>query len=477
MRFAAKVLAALLLLSVAAQLPLPAQPPEEEDPGAVPGGQVGPGLDPYTGVHVREARWGVAAPFGSVSSSTQSRVTYGPLGGYHAATIKKVTTVGPDGGTSSVEAHRMAFRSAGIHYAGTAYYREVSAAGRSYTVIDRTGLTGDPYGFVHAHEAPAEEAAPFGAVAASSQSHVMDGNVTGVRAHSTVRFASTSPAEGSYTHVEHESVMAGPYGAVHAHEVHTASGPLGAAASFRSSKVAVVRASGTRVVAVGHSTRYISPSKLRMQAADIRAAYTPDAFTDDWFRRHASAWRPARWRVDSISVAPPWEVVARFCAVRPSPVEYDYGRTAVIDSGIVYLDGLKIATAAAYADRALAIADKGRQAQLAEEEEWQPLGIFGLFRSEEGEPQAVLQLAVNKHGILRGNYYDPLADVNLRIYGAVDRTTQRAAWSTGDKKTVVMEAGLRNLTEGETTALLHYGITRTRQVVLVRLEELLEEPH
>jgi len=94
-----------------------------------------------------------------------------------------------------------------------------------------------------------------------------------------------------------------------------------------------------------------------------------------------------------------------------------------------------------------------------------------LVRGEEQEPQAVLQLAVNKDGIIRGNYYDPLADNNMPVYGAVDRTTQRAAWSAGDKKTVVMEAGLRNLTEAETTTLVHYGNTRTRQMTLVRLQQ------
>jgi hypothetical protein len=34
-----------------------------------------------------------------------------------------------------------------------------------------------------------------------------------------------------------------------------------------------------------------------------------------------------------------------------------------------------------------------------------------------------------------------------------------------------MEAGLRNLTEAETTTLVHYGNTRTRQMTLVRLQQ------
>ena len=53
----------------------------------------------------------------------------------------------------------------------------------------------------------------------------------------------------------------------------------------------------------------------------------------------------------------------------------------MIDSGDVYLEGTKVASVADYADMALAVADKGRQARLAEEEEWQPLGVFGLVRA------------------------------------------------------------------------------------------------
>jgi hypothetical protein len=35
----------------------------------------------------------------------------------------------------------------------------------------------------------------------------------------------------------------------------------------------------------------------------------------------------------------------------------------------------------------------------------------------------------------------------------------------------VFEAGLNNLTQNETTVLVHYGKDRTQQMMLVRLEE------
>ena len=50
-------------------------------------------------------------------------------------------------------------------------------------------------------------------------------------------------------------------------------------------------------------------------------------------------------------------------------------------------------------------------------------------------------------------------------------TAQRAAWSVGDKKTVVFETGLNNLTQDHTTVLIHYGTESTQQITLVRLEQ------
>jgi hypothetical protein len=53
----------------------------------------------------------------------------------------------------------------------------------------------------------------------------------------------------------------------------------------------------------------------------------------------------------------------------------------------------------------------------------------------------------------------------------VDKKTQRVAWSIGEKKDIVFETGLPNLTKDESTILIHYGKDRTEQMILVRLPE------
>jgi hypothetical protein len=53
----------------------------------------------------------------------------------------------------------------------------------------------------------------------------------------------------------------------------------------------------------------------------------------------------------------------------------------------------------------------------------------------------------------------------------VDKQSQRAAWTIGDRKMPIYEAGIANLTKDETTMLVHFSDDRTQQFSLVRLEQ------
>ena len=99
-----------------------------------------------------------------------------------------------------------------------------------------------------------------------------------------------------------------------------------------------------------------------------------------------------------------------------------------------------------YAAQATTIADKGQQAEPPPEAEWKPLGVYALTQGDEQQSNYVFQLAVNKAGVIRGNYYDGLMDTTTPVYGSVDPKTQRAAWTIGKKNDRVFEAGISNLT-------------------------------
>ena len=100
-----------------------------------------------------------------------------------------------------------------------------------------------------------------------------------------------------------------------------------------------------------------------------------------------------------------------------------------------------------------------------------PLGVFALVQKEQSEPHYVMQLAVNKSGTLGGNYSDLVSGTTLPIQGAVDKKTQRVAWTVGNNKNTVGETGLYNLTQDEAPALIHIGKDKTQQWLLVRLKQ------
>src|SRR5262249_43405429 len=122
-------------------------------------------------------------------------------------------------------------------------------------------------------------------------------------------------------------------------------------------------------------------------------------------------------------------------------------------------------------DQATAIADAGAKAEPPNDEKWEPLGVFAMVKGEETTSNDIFQLAINKDGVIRGNYYNATTDTVTPVKGSLDLKTQRAAWTVGDKKDTVFEAGLYNLTKEETTMLVHFGKDNTEQRTLVRIEQ------
>jgi hypothetical protein len=231
-------------------------------------------------------------------------------------------------------------------------------------------------------------------------------------------------------------------------------------------------ARGAAVGGAYASTRYVSRRTLTRQAGAVRQGWVhTSCFTTGWYRGHPAAWRAGRWVVASVWVVPAYVTVATYCALPPTPIYYDYGSTVVFREGEVYVDGEQTVSVERYAEQAIDLAGAGRAAEPAETDKWQPLGVFALVQGDEKNSNQIFQLAVNKAGVIRGNYYDALADNALPVQGKVDRKSGRAAWTIGKRKNTVYEAGIANLSRKQTTMLVHFGKKRTQQLTLVRLEE------
>jgi hypothetical protein len=199
-----------------------------------------------------------------------------------------------------------------------------------------------------------------------------------------------------------------------------------------------------------------------------------NAFHGGWWGSHPGTWRAAGWGAAgaaAIWARPTWNACSSYVGYPAQPTYYDYGSNVVYQGDSVYVNGDAVATQDQYAQQAVTLANTGRQAAVTQDEDWMPLGVFAMVQGEQSDANDVFQLAVNKKGTIRGNYYNALSDAALPVYGSVDKKTQRAAWTVGDKKDITYEAGVANLTKNETTLLVHIGKDRTQQWTLVRMEQ------
>jgi hypothetical protein len=233
---------------------------------------------------------------------------------------------------------------------------------------------------------------------------------------------------------------------------------------------------GYRAVATGHHTRYVAASTVRGNAVVVRGGFAHyNCFRPNWYVAHPNAWRAAAWTAATFWAGATWGALSASCGYPAEPANYDYGGSVVYEEGQVYYDGAPIASAEEYAQQATAIASVGQEAKVADKDEWIPLGVFGMVQGEEKDANNIFQLAINKDGVIRGNYFNAIADTTTPVFGSVDKKTQRAAWTVGDNKETVYETGIGNLTEPDTQMLVHFGTGRTQQWTLVRMEPPPEE--
>ena len=214
--------------------------------------------------------------------------------------------------------------------------------------------------------------------------------------------------------------------------------------------------------AVGTAARY----------EGVRSSFDhPSLYNEQWHNDHPGAWTASNWPAGAEWTATDMAAVANYCNYANStPVSYGYGDNVICQNGNVIVDGQNVGTAANFSQQAADLAQVGQNAESSDKDEWLPLGVFALVRNEDQHPQLTLQLAVNKQGILQGNYTDTVTDHTLPIHGAIDKQTQRAAWTVDNNKNFFMEAGVSNLTSGEAPALIHKN-SRTEKWLLVRLQQ------
>ncbi|MCE9562157.1 MAG: hypothetical protein K8U57_08900 [Planctomycetes bacterium] len=319
------------------------------------------------------------------------------------------------------------------------------------------------------------------------------GNAVGHRAGVTTG----SGPGGSFSSAYHGGVAVGPHGAVaggarvgtatgvggttvSGYGRHAAAvGPYGSIAGGTRGGVAVgpggVAVAGSRGVAARspYGTYYAGRGALATTGGVVRTNFGYyNTFNRGWYARYPGAWYAAGWTAARIWAAPAWGAVSSYCSYPSEPAYYDYGDTVVYSGDTVTINGDTEVPAEQYAQQATEIATTGKATtNEPKPDDFELLGVFAMVQEGEEKSTNIFQLAVSKEGLIRGNYYNALTDTTEPVYGSVDKKTQRAAWTVGDRKSPVYEAGIANLTKDETTMLVHFSKDNRQQFMLVRIPQ------
>jgi hypothetical protein len=170
-------------------------------------------------------------------------------------------------------------------------------------------------------------------------------------------------------------------------------------------------------------------------------------FSAAWCDQHTWAWLPSDIQPEDWSAriwtAPTWPELTRHLNSDATPL--DYGRRLLFSNGKTLLDAHVTATLEDHVVQARTTIETANDLPQVAAGNWLPLGIFSLAPLGAQEPDRIFQLAVNSHGVLRGNSYEPGTNELKEIRGAVNLSTQQVVWTTGSRETSIVETGLSNL--------------------------------
>ena len=219
-------------------------------------------------------------------------------------------------------------------------------------------------------------------------------------------------------------------------------------------------------------TRY-SNQDLQLRGDDVRRDFDGRGYYNaDWYRRYPGAWSAGRYAYGNVWTAATWDAMGGWFGYgNVQPVYYDYGNNVTYQDNSVYMNGQDMGTSEQYYDQAQTLAEAGSKAPSSDDAQWMPLGVFAMTHGTQNNANLILQLAVDKQGIIRGNYTAKLNNDTKPIQGSVDKKTQVAAFTIGDNRENVFETGIYNLTKPEAPLLVHLGSAKTEQWTLVRLNQ------
>ena len=169
-----------------------------------------------------------------------------------------------------------------------------------------------------------------------------------------------------------------------------------------------------------------SPAGQPTVAHATPAAAETIAFTPDWYSKHPEAWRPAKLPADWWKTAD----VAKITGWLGQPVTA--AGTTVGNGGVATAGGVD---ASADGLRSVLVLPAGHQNAVGPaDSDWLPLGVFAVVppgTQDSAQAHNYQQLAVDRQGTIKGNFFDAISGTVQPITGTVDRTALTASWTVG----------------------------------------------
>lgn len=206
-------------------------------------------------------------------------------------------------------------------------------------------------------------------------------------------------------------------------------------------------------------------------------------FNDTWWATHpvqngywhygyrSQPWQ-YWWSIPTWAAVTSWYPAAS--STQGSYYDYGTGGNVVYENNRVLIDGQDVASSEEFAQSAaeLATVEPPADDQAAAAADWLPLGTFALSRSpDDDDLSRIVQLAVDKNGVVSGTLYNCNTDKTYTLQGRIDKQTQRVALMMADRTDLVLETGLYNLTQEEAPAMIHFGSEKSEPALLVRLKQ------
>ncbi|QDU09783.1 hypothetical protein [Gimesia aquarii] len=218
---------------------------------------------------------------------------------------------------------------------------------------------------------------------------------------------------------------------------------------------------------------HVPPSTRYYHAVVIRGGfYGYGMYYPGWYAANPGVWYASTWPPGYAWTVSTWDAILAWLAwENMQALYYDYGNNVLYRDGNVYVNNKDVGTSEQYTQQASQLAATGADADATEQEKWMPLGVFALSQSGQTKSDSVVELAVNKQGIIRGNFTNEKTKKTQQVQGSVDKKTQRVAWTVGNDKNTIYDTGVYNLTKEEAPLLVHIGKDETQQWLMVRLDQ------